>query len=36
MSEKIVIIGGVAAGPKTACRVKRFMPDAQVTVIDHG
>jgi NADPH-dependent 2,4-dienoyl-CoA reductase/sulfur reductase-like enzyme/rhodanese-related sulfurtransferase len=34
MSEKIVIIGGVAAGPKTACRVKRLMPDAQVTVID--
>jgi NADPH-dependent 2,4-dienoyl-CoA reductase/sulfur reductase-like enzyme len=34
MSERIVIIGGVAAGPKTACRVKRLMPDAQVTVID--
>jgi NADPH-dependent 2,4-dienoyl-CoA reductase/sulfur reductase-like enzyme/rhodanese-related sulfurtransferase len=34
MSKKIVIIGGVAAGPKTACRVKRLMPDAQVTVID--
>jgi NADPH-dependent 2,4-dienoyl-CoA reductase/sulfur reductase-like enzyme/rhodanese-related sulfurtransferase len=34
MSEKIVIIGGVAAGPKTACRVKRLMPDALVTVID--
>ena len=34
MSEKIIIIGGVAAGPKTACRVKRLMPGAQVTVID--
>ncbi len=35
MSEKkIVIIGGVAAGPKAACRVKRLMPDASVTVID--
>ena len=34
MSEKIVVIGGVAAGPKAACRVKRLMPDAQVTVID--
>jgi len=34
MSEKILIIGGVAAGPKTACRIKRLMPDAEVTVID--
>ena len=34
MSEKIVVIGGVAAGPKTACRVKRLMPDADVVVID--
>jgi len=34
MSEKIVVIGGVAAGPKTACRVKRLLPDAEVVVID--
>lgn len=34
MPQKIVIIGGVAAGPKTACRVKRLLPDAEVTVID--
>ena len=34
MSEKIVVIGGVAAGPKTACRVKRLIPDAEVVVID--
>jgi NADPH-dependent 2,4-dienoyl-CoA reductase/sulfur reductase-like enzyme/rhodanese-related sulfurtransferase len=34
MSKKILIIGGVAAGPKTACRVKRLLPDAEVTVID--
>ncbi len=34
MSTKIVIIGGVAAGPKTACRVKRLMQDSQVTIID--
>ncbi|MFC1513073.1 FAD-dependent oxidoreductase [Thermodesulfobacteriota bacterium] len=34
MSKKIVIIGGVAAGPKTACRVKRLQPDAEVTIID--
>jgi len=31
---RIVIIGGVAAGPKTACRVKRLLPKAQVTVVD--
>ena len=34
MKKKIVIIGGVAAGPKTACRVKRLLPRAEVTVID--
>ncbi len=34
MTKKIVIIGGVAAGPKAACRLKRIMPDAEVTVID--
>ncbi|MBW2485695.1 MAG: FAD-dependent oxidoreductase, partial [Deltaproteobacteria bacterium] len=34
MSEKIVVIGGVAAGPKTACRVKRLQPDAEVVVVD--
>jgi len=34
MGEKILIIGGVAAGPKTACRLKRLMTDAEVTVID--
>jgi NADPH-dependent 2,4-dienoyl-CoA reductase/sulfur reductase-like enzyme/rhodanese-related sulfurtransferase len=34
MGKKIVIVGGVAAGPKAACRLKRLMPDAEVTVID--
>lgn len=34
MGKKIVIVGGVAAGPKAACRVKRVLPDAEVTVID--
>ncbi len=34
MAKKIVIIGGVAAGPKSACRVKRLLPDAEVTIID--
>jgi NADPH-dependent 2,4-dienoyl-CoA reductase/sulfur reductase-like enzyme/rhodanese-related sulfurtransferase len=34
MPEKILVIGGVAAGPKTACRVKRLLPDAEVVVVD--
>jgi NADPH-dependent 2,4-dienoyl-CoA reductase/sulfur reductase-like enzyme/rhodanese-related sulfurtransferase len=34
MSKRIVIIGGVAAGPKAACRVKRLLPDAEVTIIE--
>ncbi len=34
MGKRIVIIGGVAAGPKAACRVKRCLPDAEVTIID--
>jgi len=34
MSERIVVIGGVAAGPKAACRVKRLMPQAEVTIVD--
>lgn len=34
MTEKILIIGGVAAGPKTACRLKRLQPKAEITIID--
>lgn len=34
MKQRIVIIGGVAAGPKTACRLKRINPEAQITIID--
>lgn len=34
MTEQIVIIGGVAAGPKTACRLKRLKPEAEITLID--
>ncbi len=34
MGQKIVIVGGVAAGPKAACRVKRLMQDAEVTIIE--
>ena len=32
--EKIVIVGGVAAGPKAASRLKRLLPDAEVTIVD--
>ena len=34
MSKRILIIGAVALGPKVACRIKRLLPDAQVTLID--
>ncbi|NOX25530.1 MAG: FAD-dependent oxidoreductase [Deltaproteobacteria bacterium] len=34
MTKDIVIIGGVAAGPKTACRLKRLDPKAHITIID--
>ena len=37
MSElKIVVIGGVACGPKAAAKAKRCNPDAQVTLIEKG
>ncbi|NTV15141.1 MAG: FAD-dependent oxidoreductase [Desulfobulbaceae bacterium] len=34
MPLQVLIIGGVAAGPKTACRLLRLLPDAQVTILD--
>jgi NADPH-dependent 2,4-dienoyl-CoA reductase/sulfur reductase-like enzyme/rhodanese-related sulfurtransferase len=33
---KVIIIGGVAAGPKTASRINRLSADAQITVIEKG
>lgn len=36
MSQKIVIIGGVAAGPKAAARARRVAPDAEITIIEKG
>lgn len=36
MAEKILIVGGVALGPKAACRCKRLMPDADVTIVDEN
>lgn len=34
--EKIVIVGGVAAGPKTAARARRRSPNADITIIERG
>ncbi len=33
---RVVVIGGVACGPKTACRLKRLLLDAEVTMIERG
>ncbi len=33
---KVVIVGGVAAGPKVAAKVVRLMPDAEVTIVEKG
>lgn len=34
MGKKIVIIGGVALGPKTGCRVRRLDPSAEIIIVD--
>ncbi len=34
--EKIVIVGGVAAGPKAAARARRLNPRAAITVLEKG
>ncbi|MBN1788247.1 MAG: FAD-dependent oxidoreductase [Sedimentisphaerales bacterium] len=33
---KVVIIGGVAAGPKVAAKINRLDPDADVTIVEKG
>ncbi len=33
---RVVIVGGVAAGPKIASKVIRLCPDAEVTVVERG
>jgi NADPH-dependent 2,4-dienoyl-CoA reductase/sulfur reductase-like enzyme/rhodanese-related sulfurtransferase len=33
---KVVVIGGVAAGPKTAARLRRLNPEAQITIVEKG
>ncbi len=32
--KRVVVIGAVALGPKTACRLKRLMPGAEVVMVD--
>ncbi len=36
MSLHVVVVGGVALGPKAACRFKRLMPEGSVTLIDQS
>jgi len=36
MGKNVVIIGGVAAGPKAAARIKRCDPGVNVTVVEQG
>mgnify|MGYP006277192033 FL=1 len=36
MTLRVLIIGGVACGPKTAARLRRLMPDADITMIEKG
>ena len=36
MSLNILVIGGVALGPKAAARAKRLLPDSNITMIDQG
>lgn len=33
---RVVIIGGVATGPKVAARLKRLMPQAEVIIVEQG
>jgi NADPH-dependent 2,4-dienoyl-CoA reductase/sulfur reductase-like enzyme/rhodanese-related sulfurtransferase len=36
MPLKVVVIGGVAAGPKTAAKIMRLNPQAEVTLLERG
>ncbi len=36
MGKRTVIIGGLAAGPKCAAKIKRLEPDAEVIIIEKG
>ncbi|RLI06998.1 pyridine nucleotide-disulfide oxidoreductase, partial [Candidatus Bathyarchaeota archaeon] len=36
MGRRIVVIGGVATGPKAAARARRRDPDAEITIIERS
>lgn len=36
MPQRVLLIGGVALGPKAACRYKRLVPESEVTLVDQG
>lgn len=36
MPQKVIVIGGVALGPKAACRCMRLAPDTQITLFDEN
>nr|MBP7324057.1 FAD-dependent oxidoreductase [Deltaproteobacteria bacterium] len=36
MAKKIVVVGGVATGAKTASRLRRLDPEAEITVLEQG
>jgi NADPH-dependent 2,4-dienoyl-CoA reductase/sulfur reductase-like enzyme/rhodanese-related sulfurtransferase len=36
MSRRVLIIGGVATGPKTAARLRRLDEDAEITIVERG
>ena len=33
---RVLVVGATAAGPKTACRLKRLLPAARITVLEKG
>lgn len=33
---KVIIVGGVATGPKVAARLRRIKPDAEITILEKG
>jgi len=34
--QRVIVIGGVACGPKAAARIKRLSPDTEVTILEKG
>jgi NADPH-dependent 2,4-dienoyl-CoA reductase/sulfur reductase-like enzyme/rhodanese-related sulfurtransferase len=36
MKKRVVIVGGVACGTKTAARLRRLDPDAEITIVEKG